>query len=248
MRRVRAVDAGREGDGFRVVTDDGGELRCRRVVVATGVVDRFPQLEGFDGHYGTSAFHCPSCDGYESHGLAIAAYGWDEEVAGFAVGLLEWASDVVVLTDGRRSDGDDRHLAALADRGSGSCASQRWPWSASRATCGRSACATARRSPASGCSSPSTTSTRATSPTGSAASGPTTTAWSSTVTGSPLDLDSPRAQRPVRPVGESRSTVPGVYAAGDITPGTQLVQVAAGKGAAAGVACAMSLIDLGVPS
>jgi thioredoxin reductase len=37
------------------------------------------------------------------------------------------------------------------------------------------------------------------------------------------------------------TTVPGVYAAGDVTPGEQLVQVAAAQGAIAGIACAMSL-------
>ena len=37
------------------------------------------------------------------------------------------------------------------------------------------------------------------------------------------------------------SSVPGVYAAGDVTPGLQLVQVAAAKGATAGVSCAQSL-------
>jgi thioredoxin reductase len=40
---------------------------------------------------------------------------------------------------------------------------------------------------------------------------------------------------------ECRTTVAGVYAAGDITPGPQLVQVAAAKGTIAGVACARSL-------
>jgi thioredoxin reductase (NADPH) len=37
------------------------------------------------------------------------------------------------------------------------------------------------------------------------------------------------------------ASVPGVFAAGDVTPGLQLVQVAAGSGAVAGIGCAMSL-------
>jgi thioredoxin reductase len=37
------------------------------------------------------------------------------------------------------------------------------------------------------------------------------------------------------------TTVPGVFAAGDVTAGLQLVQVAAGSGATAGVGCALSL-------
>jgi pyruvate/2-oxoglutarate dehydrogenase complex dihydrolipoamide dehydrogenase (E3) component len=40
---------------------------------------------------------------------------------------------------------------------------------------------------------------------------------------------------------EGCTTVPGVYGAGDVTPGIQLAAVAAGKGTVAGVACAASL-------
>jgi thioredoxin reductase len=37
------------------------------------------------------------------------------------------------------------------------------------------------------------------------------------------------------------TSIPGVYAAGDLTPGMQLIQIAAAKGAIAGVNAAMSL-------
>ncbi|HEX7168139.1 MAG TPA: FAD-dependent oxidoreductase, partial [Acidimicrobiales bacterium] len=39
----------------------------------------------------------------------------------------------------------------------------------------------------------------------------------------------------------NETSVPGVYAAGDLTPGTQLISIAAAKGATAGIACALSL-------
>ena len=40
---------------------------------------------------------------------------------------------------------------------------------------------------------------------------------------------------------DGQTTVEGVYAAGDVTPGIQLASVAAGKGTVAGVSCAASL-------
>jgi thioredoxin reductase len=42
---------------------------------------------------------------------------------------------------------------------------------------------------------------------------------------------------------QGRTSVEGVYAAGDLTPGEQLIQVAAGEGTLAGVACAESLLS-----
>jgi pyruvate/2-oxoglutarate dehydrogenase complex dihydrolipoamide dehydrogenase (E3) component len=40
---------------------------------------------------------------------------------------------------------------------------------------------------------------------------------------------------------DGATTIPGVFAAGDVTPGLQLLQVAAGSGAIVGVGCALSL-------
>jgi thioredoxin reductase len=48
---------------------------------------------------------------------------------------------------------------------------------------------------------------------------------------------------------EGCTTVPGVYGAGDVTPGIQLAAVAAGTGTVAGVSCAASLRgEPGAPS
>jgi thioredoxin reductase len=41
---------------------------------------------------------------------------------------------------------------------------------------------------------------------------------------------------------DGQTSVPGVYAAGDITPGVQLISTAVAKGASAGIACARSLL------
>src|SRR5947209_13776582 len=109
------VDAAeRKADGtFVFHLADGSELTALRVVLATGVVDACPDLEGFAQHYGASAFHCPACDGHEAEGRDVVAYGWDERLVGFASSLLNWARSVTVLTSGRRFDGDDACLLVL---------------------------------------------------------------------------------------------------------------------------------------
>jgi thioredoxin reductase len=60
VRHTRAVKAAPDGDGgFQVVTETG-RFDARRLVLATGVRDQFPDVEGFFDHYGASVFHCPS--------------------------------------------------------------------------------------------------------------------------------------------------------------------------------------------
>jgi len=88
--------------GFEVALSDGRRLTCRKLLLATGVVDRLPDVEGAREMYGRSLFHCPYCDGWESRDLPLAVYGCDHASVGLALGLKTWSADVVLCTDGRR--------------------------------------------------------------------------------------------------------------------------------------------------
>lgn len=62
----RATDVTRLADGrFRVELVGGGAIVARRVVAATGLVDVLPDIEGLAGHWGGDVIHCPFCHGYE---------------------------------------------------------------------------------------------------------------------------------------------------------------------------------------
>jgi thioredoxin reductase len=221
LRHTRAVKAAPTGEGgFEVVTD-GGRLTGRRLVLATGVRDRFPDVEGFFDHYGASVFHCPSCDGYEAKGRPVVAIGWSEQVVGFALELLGWASQVTVVTDGRRFEGDaehqrmlERHGVAVREETALELVGTRGDLRAIRLAGGETVeCQLGFFSIA-----------------------------HHPLTGLGEQLGCQRdAQGYLVVDAGGATTVPGVYAAGDVTPGLQLVQVAAGSGATAGVGCALSL-------
>jgi thioredoxin reductase len=102
---------------FTATLDGGATVRAARVILCTGVADVLPSLRNFSAHYGRSVFHCPACDGYEARGLDVVALGWDERLAGFAGTLLTWARSVTVVTDGFRFTGDDAALTAMAAHG-----------------------------------------------------------------------------------------------------------------------------------
>ena len=62
----RAIDVARLGDGrFRVELDGGGTVVARRVLAATGLIDVLPDIEGVAEHWGRDVIHCPFCHGYE---------------------------------------------------------------------------------------------------------------------------------------------------------------------------------------
>lgn len=113
---TEVLDAARGADGF-VVELPGRRERCRRLLLATGVVDHVPKIEGIDRFYGRSVHHCPYCDGWEWRDRRLAVYGrGDARGAGLALMLRNWSDDVALCTDGPMNlDGELR--ARLARHG-----------------------------------------------------------------------------------------------------------------------------------
>jgi thioredoxin reductase len=88
------------GPGFEVTIAGGRTLRTRKLLIATGVLDRLPKLPGVENFYGRSVFHCPYCDGWEMRDQPLAVYGKGAQGYGLALSLKTWSADVVLCSDG----------------------------------------------------------------------------------------------------------------------------------------------------
>ena len=208
----------RRGDGLFEVDDD---LLAHRVVLACGVKDAFPDVEGFYDHYGASVFHCPACDGYEARDRHVVALGWDAHLVGFAATLQNWARSVTVVTNGPRFQGDDSCRTQLDDHGITLLEQDAVRFLGERGDLQGVELGDGRVLPASMVMF-------------SVAHSPRTDL--AEALGCRLDEEGYVA---VDEHGET--SVPGVYAAGDLTPGLQLSLVAAASGVVAGVAAAQSM-------
>jgi thioredoxin reductase len=101
LRDVGAADAVCDESGrFRVTLDDGAVITSRKLLIATGVCDNLPAIDGFPEFYGRSVFHCPYCDGWEVRDQPIAIYGKGERGVGLSLELTAWSADLVLCTDG----------------------------------------------------------------------------------------------------------------------------------------------------
>jgi thioredoxin reductase len=105
---------------FRVHTGNGDQnartFDARRVLLATGLRDVTPDCPGFRDFYGVSVHHCPDCDGYECIDKRIAVLGTGTKTVGFALGLLTWTEKITLITEDK--DGlskDDRAKLAAFD-------------------------------------------------------------------------------------------------------------------------------------
>ena len=104
---------------FRVSTGDekvvGQTFDSRRLLLATGLRDLTPDCPGFRDFYGASVFHCPDCDGFEVTGRRVAVLGNGKKTVGFALSLLTWTERLTLITGSERGDMTDEHSAKLAE-------------------------------------------------------------------------------------------------------------------------------------
>jgi thioredoxin reductase len=92
------TSAMRKEASFEVTLADNSRYESRKLLLATGVADELPAVDGMQHFYGAGVFHCPYCDGWELRDQPLAAYG--KTAAGLAVSLKTWSDDVALCTDG----------------------------------------------------------------------------------------------------------------------------------------------------
>jgi thioredoxin reductase len=100
-RRVTALDGAK--DRFTVEAASGPALETRRILLAYGRQDRVPEIPGLGELYGSSVFHCPDCDG-PAAGDVVGVLGHDRAAAALALYLLTWADQAVLLTNGEEPE------------------------------------------------------------------------------------------------------------------------------------------------
>lgn len=106
----------RAGDGEFTIDVDGGRfIRARRVVLAPGVIDALPDIEGLAARWGTSVFHCPYCHGYELDRGRIGVIATGPASYHQAMMLPDWGT-VTLFTNGAFAP-DATQQAELSARG-----------------------------------------------------------------------------------------------------------------------------------
>lgn len=111
--------ARRDGDGFVVELDGAGPgvgtARAARLILATGVRDELPQVDGLAERWGKSVFHCPYCHGYELNEGRIGVLAGGPMAIHQAQMLPHWGQ-VTLFTNGM-CPLDDAQRADLQARG-----------------------------------------------------------------------------------------------------------------------------------
>jgi thioredoxin reductase len=88
------------GAGFSVKLQRGSVVRARKLLLATGVLDHLPPVPGVEERFGVSVFQCPYCHGWEMRDRAVAVYGRGKRGFEMARAMTAWTADIVLCTDG----------------------------------------------------------------------------------------------------------------------------------------------------
>ena len=98
IRTARVIETRAVSDAFEVGTEAGERITARRIIVATGIRDVLPEIDGLAEQWGRGVVACPYCDGYEAAGRRIGV------LLGSAAGihkahmLRSYSSDITVFT------------------------------------------------------------------------------------------------------------------------------------------------------
>ncbi|MEE2059554.1 NAD(P)/FAD-dependent oxidoreductase [Rhodococcus artemisiae] len=98
VRADTAVAARREGDAFEVDLEEGGTVRVRRLVLASGLVDELPDLPGVKEMWGRKVLHCPYCHGWEVRDQRVGVIGVSPMSVHQALLFRQLTADVTLFT------------------------------------------------------------------------------------------------------------------------------------------------------
>lgn len=102
-------------DAFAVQLADGSTHVGRRLLLATGVADRLPDIPGLADRWGQSVFHCPYCHGYELDRGPVGVIATGPMSTHQAELLTEWGPATLLLNEAAPLTPDARD--ALQRRG-----------------------------------------------------------------------------------------------------------------------------------
>lgn len=110
INRSRIVDIQKKEESFTLLTHEGDAFEAKKIILATGLQDILPEIEGIHNVYGKTLFSCPFCDGWELKDKALALIAENQRALHMAKLLSNWTKDLIVFTNGHVLAEEDKTL------------------------------------------------------------------------------------------------------------------------------------------
>ncbi|MFC0272395.1 NAD(P)/FAD-dependent oxidoreductase [Metabacillus herbersteinensis] len=101
---------------FLLKTTNGQTYQAKRVLLATGISDRIPEIPNLKPCLGLTIFVCPDCDGYEVKNKKVLVLGAGSAGASLALTLTYWTKDITYINH-EAEDIEDKLQKKLSKKG-----------------------------------------------------------------------------------------------------------------------------------
>lgn len=95
---ITAVE--KQDAGFAINLANDAIFRAKKVLLATGIKDIMPEIDGLAECWGKTVIHCPYCHGYEVKGLKTAVLANGDAAMHYAQLLRQWTGDLTFFMNG----------------------------------------------------------------------------------------------------------------------------------------------------
>jgi thioredoxin reductase len=123
LREATVERVGGADGAFEAVLAGGEEVRGRKLILATGLLNDVPDFPGAREFYGRGVYPCPYCDGWEHRDEMLVAFARGGDAHGMALELTVWSDRITLVTHGpgeipphHREDLDARGITVIEDR------------------------------------------------------------------------------------------------------------------------------------
>lgn len=113
IKRSRINDIQKREEFFTLLTHEGDTFEAKKIILATGLQDILPEIEGIHDVYGKTLFSCPFCDGWELKDKALALIAENQRALHMAKLLSNWTKDLIVFTNGHVLAEEDKSLLTV---------------------------------------------------------------------------------------------------------------------------------------
>jgi len=100
LRSDEVLGGERRDEVFELELANGSREVARRVLLATGMDYRLPELPGIAERWGRAVFHCPFCHGWEVRDQTLGVLDRGASGVRRALLLRAWSDDVTLLANG----------------------------------------------------------------------------------------------------------------------------------------------------
>ena len=93
-------------EDFLIQLEGGGRVGAKRLLLAIGIRDVWPDIPGIERVYGSNAHVCPDCDGFDARDKKVVVIGNGRRAVGMALNLTTWTREIIICTNGRPAELD----------------------------------------------------------------------------------------------------------------------------------------------